>query len=114
MAFRSLATLESWLDEYRALGKPFADDARVVVQDGDGGANTGLVAVRLGHAPTGVFIQPATQDAAGWVATMEPRDESLVLDPEGLLKLSAELAAVSELCTFLQAKSHAHQGNDVA
>ena len=114
MAFRNLETLESWLAEYRAQGKPGADAARVMVQDGEGGADTGLVAFRLGHAPTGVFIQPATQDAAGWVATMEPREENLVLDAAGLLKLSAELAAVSELCAFLEAKSQAYQGVDVA
>lgn len=114
MAFRNLETLESWLEEYRALGKPLADAARVMVQDGDGGANTGLVVFRLGHAPTGVFIQPATQDAAGWVATMEPRDENLVLDPAGLRALSAELAAVSELCAFLEAKSQAYEGIDIA
>lgn len=114
MAFRNLETLESWLDEYRLLGKPLADYARVTVQDGDGGANTGLVLFRLGHAPTGVFIQPATQDASEWVATMEPREETLVLDPAGLLELSAELAAVSELCAFLEEKSRAHQGEDVA
>lgn len=114
MAFRNLETLESWLAEYRALGKPMADAAGVMVQDGDGGANTGLVFFRLGHAPTGVFIQPITQDATGWVATMEPREESLVLDAPGLVKLSAELAAVSELCAFLEAKSQAYDGIDVA
>ena len=114
MAFRSLETLESWLAEYRALQKPLADAARVAVQDGDGGANTGLVLFKLGHAPTGVFIQPATDNASKWVATMEPREESLVLDSTGLLKLSDELAAVSELCAFLQAKSQGYQGDDVA
>ncbi|HKP06220.1 MAG TPA: hypothetical protein VJU58_03110 [Microbacterium sp.] len=114
MAFRNLETLESWLAEYRALGKPLSDAARVMVQDGDGGANTGLVFFRLGHAPTGVFIQPITQDASGWVATMEPREHNLVLDAAGLLELSAELAAVSELCAFLEEKSREHQGDDVA
>ena len=114
MAFRNLDTLESWLTEYRSLGKPLAESAHVLVQDGDGGADTGLVAFRLGHAPTGVFIQPATHDASAWVATMEPREENLVLDAAGLRELSAELAAVSELCAFLEAKSKAYQGSDVA
>jgi hypothetical protein len=114
MAFRNLETLEAWLAEYRALGRPLAGAARVTVQDGDGGANTGLVIVRLGHAPTGVFIQPATQDASGWVATMEPREEILVLDPAGLRELSAELAAVADLCAFLEEKSRAYQGTDIA
>ena len=114
MAFRNLETLESWLAEYRALQKPLADAARVAVQDGDGGANTGLVLFKLGHAPTGVFIQPADDDATKWVATMEPREETLVLDPDGLLELSAELAAVSELCAFLDEKSRTNLGDDVA
>ncbi|MBW9119632.1 hypothetical protein JNB63_05965 [Microbacterium trichothecenolyticum] len=114
MAFRNLETLESWLAEYRALGKPKADAARVMVQDGDGGANTGLVFFRLGHAPTGVFIQPVTQDASDWVATLEPREENLVLDAQELLELAGELAAVSELCAFLEAKSQAYRGIDIA
>ncbi|MFB7892898.1 hypothetical protein ACFC1I_11925 [Microbacterium sp. NPDC056044] len=114
MAFRNLETLESWLAEYRAQGGPLADSARVIVQDGDGGANTGLVFFGLGHAPTGVFIQPATKDATGWVATMEPREDDLVLDAAGVLALSAELAAVADLCAFLEAKSRAYQGIDVA
>ena len=50
----------------------------------------------------------------GWVATMEPREEILVLDPAGLLELSAELAAVSDLCAFLEEKSRAYEGTDVA
>jgi len=85
-----------------------------MVQDGEGGANTGLVVFRLGHAPTGVFIQPSSHDASAWVATMEPRNEDLHLDSAGLLELSAELAAVSELCAFLEERSQAYQGIDVA
>lgn len=114
MAFRNRETLESWLAEYQALGKPLGESARVMVQDGDGGANTGLVAFRLGHAPTGVFIQPATQESSEWVATMEAREDNLVLDATGLRALSAELAAVAELCAFLEAKSQAYEGTDVA
>jgi hypothetical protein len=114
MAFRNMETLESWLAEYRALEKPLARAARVMVQDGDGGANTGLVVFNLDHAPTGVFIQPAPNDSSRWVATMEPREENLVLDPAGLLELSAELAAVAHLCAFLEAKSGAYEGDDVA
>lgn len=114
MAFRNLETLESWLAEYRASGGRFAGAARVMVQDGDGGANTGLVVFRLDHAPTGVFIQPETQDAAQWVATMEPREGNLVLDPAGLRELATELTALADLCAFLEAKSKAHQGDDEA
>jgi hypothetical protein len=114
MAFRNLETLESWLAEYRETGSAGAASARVMVQDGDGGADTGLVTFQLDHASTVVFIQPAAQDAAGWVATMEPREDAIVLDAPGLLALSAELAAVSELCAFLEQKSKHYTGVDVA
>jgi len=114
MVFRSLKTLESWLAEYRRLGMPRADSARVMVQDGDGGANTGLVTFHLDHASTVVVIQPDAQGSGGWVATMEPREDNVVLDSSGLRALSAELAAVSELCIFLEAKARSHGGVDSA
>lgn len=114
MAFRNLATLESWLAEYRESGRAGAQSARVMVQDGDGGADTGLVTFQLDHASTVVFLQPASLDDAGWVATMEPREEPVILDAPGLLALSAELAAVSELCAFLEQKSNDYTGTDVA
>lgn len=113
MAFRNMETLEAWLAEYRTLEKPLAASARVTVQDGDGGANTGLVVFRLDHAPADVFIQPATQDSPRWVATLEPRTEDLALDPAGLRALAAELSAIAELCTFLEAKSAAYHGHDL-
>ncbi len=34
MPFRSIKTLQSWLDEFAGLGYPTADAARVIVQDG--------------------------------------------------------------------------------
>ena len=114
MAFRNMETLESWLAEYRESGRAGAASARVMVQDGDGGANTGLVTFQLDHASTVVFIQPATQDATGWVATMEPREDAIVLDAPGLLELAAELAAVAELCAFLEQKSRSYEGTDTA
>lgn len=112
MPFRSLETLEAWLAEYRELGGPRADSARVIVQDGDGGANTGLVTVKLDRASTVVIIQPGTDGAAGWIATMEPREENVELDATGLLELSAELAAVSNLCAFLEARARAFLDDD--
>ena len=45
MPFRSLSTLESWLDEFRSLGYPLEGSVKVMGQDGEDGANTGLVGV---------------------------------------------------------------------
>ena len=112
MPFRNLETLESWLDEFRELGYPLAGALKVIVQDGAGGADTGLVGFRLANAATFVSIEPAAgSDAASWVATMEPRETEEVLDSAGLLSLSGELATLSALCTFLQSKSQSYLGS---
>ena len=111
MPFRNLETLESWLDEFRELGYPLSGALKVIVQDGAGGADTGLVGFRLANAATFVSIEPAGADAASWVATMEPRETEVVLDSAGLLSLSGELATLSALCTFLQSKSQSYIGS---
>jgi hypothetical protein len=114
MPFRNLETLETWLEEFRALGYPIKGSVRVIPQDGDGGANTGLVTVRLANASTPTSIQPSDEDPTRWVATMEPRDASVILDAARLLELSSELAMMSALCGFLQAKSQAYTVADEA
>ena len=111
MPFRNMETLESWLEEFRQLGYPVAGALKVIVQDGDDGADTGLVGFRLVNAATFVSIQPAGDDAATWVATMEPRETEVVLDSAGLLSLSGELATLSALCAFLQSKAQSYVGS---
>jgi hypothetical protein len=105
MPFRSRATLDDWIDEFRALGYPIAGELRVIEQDGGEGANTGLVVVELRNTPTSVFIQPVVQGSSHWTVSFEPREDTVELDPPGVAALSAELAVVSALCAFLQAKA---------
>lgn len=112
MPFRSKVTLESWLEEFRTLGLPIAGGIRVIGQDGDEGANTGLVAVRLLNASTETYIEPVVQGDIRWVVTMEPREDAVVLDAAGVQSLSEELATVSALCAFLQRKSIDFVGPD--
>jgi hypothetical protein len=107
MPFRSLRTLEVWLEEFRADGHPIGDGIRVMTQDGDGGANTGLVGVRLVNASTSMYIQPAEPGAVTWVVTMEPRESPITLDADGVRALADELGVVSRLCRFLESKSAA-------
>lgn len=107
MPFRSRHTLEQWLEEFRALGYPIAGALKVMQQDGDDGANTGLVGVELANAATVTYVQPEAPYSLRWVVTMEPRDEAVVLDSAGVMSLAAELSMVSALCAFLQAKSAA-------
>lgn len=105
MTFRSEHTLQAWLEEFEGLGYPIAGSLRVIPQDGDSGANTGLVAVHLVNATTVTYIQPEAPDSHRWVVTLEPRETAIVLDAPRLLGLSSELAVASTLCAFLQAKS---------
>jgi len=114
MPFRSMSTLESWLDEFRGLGYAIPGSIRVIQQDGAEGANTGLVAVTLANAPTEVYIQPETRDATRWAVTLEARAEAVTLTAPVLLGLTNELATISSLCAFLEAKSRAFVGPDTA
>ncbi|MFE5670210.1 hypothetical protein ACFQ58_01245 [Agromyces sp. NPDC056523] len=114
MPFRSLRTIQSWLDEFDQLGYHFGGDLRVIQQDGADGADTGLVSVRLVNAATVITIQPEVLGAPSWKVTMEPRDETVTMDAPAVLNLAAELAVVSALCAFLQAKSLAFVGVDSA
>jgi hypothetical protein len=112
MPFRSLKTLQSWLDEFEQLGYRFASEVKVIQQDGAGGADTGLVSVRLVDAGTVITIQPEIRGAIRWAITMEPRDSPVMMDAPAVLNLAAELTVVSTLCAFLQAKSVAFVGVD--
>lgn len=107
MPFRSQRTLEVWLEEFRELGYPIAGSLRVMQQDGADGANTGLVGVHLANASTVTYVQPEAPYSTKWVVTLESREDPVVLDSAGLLNLASELAMVSALCAFLQAKSAA-------
>ncbi len=85
-----------------------------MAQDGDDGANTGLVGVTLPNAETVVYIQPESATSTRWLVTFEAREVQVELDSAAVLKLASELTTVSALCAFLQAKSEAYVGQDVA
>jgi hypothetical protein len=114
MPFRNMTTLESWLDEFRSKGYPLVGSVRVMGQDGEDGANTGLVGVALTQADVAVYIQPETLESTRWLVTFEAREAQLDLDSAAVLRLSSELATVSALCAFLEGKSAAYVGTDVA
>jgi len=113
MPFRSMSTLESWLEEFRGQGHAVADHVKVVPQDGDDGANTGLVAVELAQGSIATYIQPSAEGSPEWVVTMEARDSAMTLDAVSISALAAELTMVSALCAFLQSRSAAFVGEDL-
>ena len=105
MPFRSKTTLTAWLQEFEELGYAIPGSIYVASQDGDEGANTGLVRVRMSNASTETYIQPEVQGAVRWVATFERREEELSLTAAQAQVLAQELSIISALCAFLQAKS---------
>ncbi len=114
MPFRSLSTLQSWLDDFQRIGYRFGGEMRVIQQDGAGGADTGLVWVRLSDSESVITIQPEMGETPTWMVTMEPREWAVSMDAPTLLNVSAELAVVSALCAFLQERSLAFVGADSA
>lgn len=112
MPFRSWSTLESWLEEFRQQGHSGTATMKVVRQDGEEGANTGLIAVELAHGSIATYIQPETDVSPAWLVTLEARETATTLDAESIRSLAAELLVVSTLCAFLQGKSAAFSGDD--
>ena len=106
MPFRTIATLQSWVEEFTTLGHSSLSSIRVIPQDGEQGADTGLVAVRIPDSPTEIVIEPPSP-ATGpeWSITFEPRDEPVTLGASAVARMAAEVSALAELCAFMQRKS---------
>ncbi len=102
---RSRATLQSWLDEFRRLDYPYSGTIRAIEQDGGDREDSVLVAVKMDDASTVTYLQPDAPGGVRWMVTFEAREESIELDAAGLSRLSSEIATLSALCVFLEAKS---------
>lgn len=105
MPYRTKDTLETWLDEFQRLGYPLSSSIRVIPHGEEEESDTGLVAAGLGSAPTTLYVEPIAQGSTSWQVTFEPRDVHTSLDAAAVLTLSNELAVLSALCAFFQAKS---------
>ncbi len=108
MPFRTTATLQTWIDDFRALGYDDAGILRVIPQDSEDDSDTGLIAARLRSVSTTFYVAPDTEPgSSGWAVTFEPRETAAPLGSARVLALSGELAMLSALCTFLQARAEA-------
>lgn len=114
MSYRTKEMLETWLEEFYTRGHAMAETLKVMPQDGSEGADTGLVGITLMSAQTITYIQPEPPGSTNWMVTFEARDTAVLLDADGAMRLSKELAVVSELCRFLQSKSEAFLVGDEA
>jgi hypothetical protein len=112
MPFRNSITLEAWLDEFRSKGYIIDGSVKVMDQDGDDGADTGLVGVTLAYSSAVAYIQPESRESTRWLVTFEARESQVDLDAPTVLKLAAELTTVSALCAFLEDKSSSYVVED--
>jgi hypothetical protein len=107
MPYRSLATLETWLDEFtreHALGGL----VRVIPQDGSEGADTGLIVFPLSGGTTTVYIEPNAEAGSRWRIHFEPRDHEAVMGSAQVHSMAAELEMAAALCDFIEMKSEEH------
>lgn len=118
MPFRTMTTLQTWIDDFRASGYDDAEILRVIPQDGDDGEDAGLVAAKLRSVSTTFYIAPgAEQGSTEWAVTFEPRENAAPLPAGRVMALAGELSTLAALCSFLQARSEAfvaaaHPGED--
>lgn len=113
MNFRSKHTLEHWLEQFQST-RGGADLAKVAMQDGSDGSDTGLVIVPLRNATTTVYMAPGTDEDRRWLVTIEPQSEATVLECHDLHALAAELLMTAQLCAFMEAKSIGHYEPETA
>ena len=108
MPYRTLAILQSWVDEFERRGDSGLGSIHVIPQDGSEGADTGLVAVQIPDSPTVIYLEPPPRGSAqAWSITFEPREQPVTLAAAEMAKMSREVAALAALCAFLQDKSAA-------
>lgn len=106
MPFRTIAILQSWVDEFNRRDHAPLSSIRVIPQDGSEGADTGLVAVRIPNSPTEIYIEPPSSGGAvEWSITFEPREEPVTLGASAVDQIAQQVTALAELCRFLQTKS---------
>lgn len=108
MPFRSRDTLERWLSEF-TMARGAGELIRVIHQDGDDGADTGLVIVPLRDSTASIFMEPLEIGHPRWRITIEPQLDLTVMTSSDVNAFAMELLVAAELCAFLEAKSVGHE-----
>ncbi|MCS5715737.1 hypothetical protein NVV95_14395 [Herbiconiux sp. CPCC 205716] len=105
MPYRTQEILSQWLEEFLAAGRRIDGLVEVLRQDGEDGADTGLVVIELANAPTTLYLEPVAPGDPRWAVTFLARDIDAARSSERVGALAAELAVVAELCRHLEARS---------
>ncbi len=79
MPFRTMTTLQAWVDDFRALGYDDASILRVIPQDSEDGADAGLIAAQLKSVSTTFFVAPGRSRLDRMGVTFEPREDAAPL-----------------------------------
>jgi hypothetical protein len=114
MPFRSIAVLQSWVHDFEQLAPSAGGDIRVIPQDGEGGDDTGLIAVRLPNSPTEIYLEPPTPTQVEWTVMFEPREQPVRLGSSQIRTMAEEMAVLAELCASLQQRSDAFRAQRAA
>ena len=105
MTYRTIGTLRAWVAEFEEHHSLGASAIRVIPQDGEAEADTGLVAVRLLNSPTEIYIEPPARAREEWMITFEPRTEYVRLRSADVELMATGVSTLAQLCSFLQLKS---------
>lgn len=107
MPYRNRATVESWLNDWRAQ-HGFGTEITVLDDSFQSGENSAVVVVSLRSASTITHLRPVPREGGPcWVATFEPREELVELDQLGLSDLADDVRLLSALLFVLQSKTDA-------
>lgn len=106
MPHRDQATVSAWVREFSELGHAMGTSVDVLPHEEEAG-DTGLIVVRLREASTVTYLHTVTRETVKWVVVFEAREDAMELDAAAISQLAADLALVSALCGFLQAKTDA-------
>jgi len=108
MPYRNQATVQGWVDDYLGDRGDTSGSVTFLEKDFTPGPESGMVVVSLRNASTVTYIQAAVDESGPhWVVTFEPRSEGFDLDAAGVRRLSDDLAAIADLCEYLQVRTDA-------
>lgn len=111
MPFRSMEMLRTWVAEFESAHPPRNVTIRVIPQDGDEGADTGLVGVRLLNSPAEIYVEPPAVAEDEWIVTFEPREEFVHLTTGQVVLMADAVGELAAVCAFLQEKGRALAAN---
>lgn len=105
MPYRDRARVLSWIDDFNRNDRQRDTTITVLEQDGEPGADSGMIVVELRLAGTITLIHPVAEPKPTWLVTFEAREYDVDMDIEGVAQLLADVQTVHDLCVYLQQRT---------